>query len=119
MATPEKLTSTGEMTFSDDSYTGAMKMVMAQGDDDEGLGETLRVGGTASLSRSHRPARPGRRSMRRLEPLPASYLDPPEGSTQLPDHAATRARCAMVAIFAWPSRSASSAASVNSVFVDD
>lgn len=30
--TPEKLTSTGEMTFSDDSYTGAMKMVMAQGE---------------------------------------------------------------------------------------
>jgi hypothetical protein len=30
--TPDKLTSTGEMTFGDDSYTGAMKTVTAQGE---------------------------------------------------------------------------------------
>jgi hypothetical protein len=30
--TPNKMTGTGEMTFADDSYTGAMKMVMAQGE---------------------------------------------------------------------------------------
>jgi hypothetical protein len=30
--TPDTLTSTGEMTFADDSYTGAMKMVTAQGE---------------------------------------------------------------------------------------
>jgi hypothetical protein len=30
--TPNKLTSTGEMTFSGDSYTGTMKMLMAQGE---------------------------------------------------------------------------------------
>lgn len=37
--TPDKLTSTGEMTFADDSYTGAMKMVTAQGE------MTMRVAG--------------------------------------------------------------------------
>lgn len=30
--TPDKITSTGEMTFADDSYAGSMKMVMAQGE---------------------------------------------------------------------------------------
>lgn len=30
--TPDKLSSTGEMTFADDSYTGAMKMITAQGE---------------------------------------------------------------------------------------
>ena len=31
-STPQPMTSTGEMTFADDSYTGTMKMNMPQGD---------------------------------------------------------------------------------------